>query len=99
MISLCEICLIDGRKTKLHNGACWMHGIAWKENTMSEIWKSLDIETYKYWAETIINEASDELTDWESGFIDSIHIKLSNGWNLTQAQATKLEKIYAEKTK
>jgi hypothetical protein len=25
-ITLCPVCALDGRKTKLHNGACWMHG-------------------------------------------------------------------------
>lgn len=22
----CEVCRVDGRRTRLHNGACWMHG-------------------------------------------------------------------------
>jgi hypothetical protein len=66
---------------------------------MAKIWKPLDIGTYLDWAEIIIDEASDNLTDWEISFVDSIHGKLLTGQQLTEAQANRLEKIYAEKTK
>lgn len=66
---------------------------------MSEIWKPLDIGTYLDWCEAIINEASDELNSWETSFVENIYLQLNQGNNLTERQATKLEKIYAEKTK
>ena len=25
----CDTCSTDGRITRLHNGACWMHGTSW----------------------------------------------------------------------
>lgn len=66
---------------------------------MAQIWKPLDIDTYLTWIRTIQDEASDELSNWESSFIDSIYGHLMNGRNLSERQAVKLESIYAEKTK
>lgn len=68
------------------------------DGDMAEIWKPQPIEVYKSWVNDIIEEAEDELSDWESSFIDNISNRLSAGYNLTEAQATKLESIYAEKT-
>lgn len=65
---------------------------------MARMWQSLDNETHKRWVDTILNEASDELTDWETTFINNISIRVHNGASLTQAQEETLERIYAEKT-
>lgn len=65
---------------------------------MSEIWKPLEREVYKSWCETILTEASDNLTDWERKFVDDLADKLDR-YNLSQRQADVLERIYADKTK
>jgi hypothetical protein len=65
---------------------------------MSEIWKPLDIDVYKSWIQSILDEASDSLNDWESNFISNIDNQLTSGRILTQSQAEKLESIYNEKT-
>jgi len=51
------------------------------------------------WLNTILDEALDKLNDWETNFIEDISIRLNAGWPLTEAQAEKLEQIYANKTK
>ena len=66
---------------------------------MSKIWEPQDFNTYKYWVTSILTEASDELSDWEASFVDSISERLEQNRNLTEAQAEKLESIYAAKTK
>lgn len=66
---------------------------------MSKVWQPQSIEVYKHWVNTIIDEASDDLTEWESDFVDSISHRLELGNNLTEPQAVKLESIYSNKTK
>jgi hypothetical protein len=66
---------------------------------MAQMWIPQSIEIYKYWCKTIIEEAEDELSDWELKFIDNIDNRLLMGYNLTEAQANKLESIYSSKTK
>ncbi len=63
------------------------------------IWKLVDFETLEHWIDTILDEASDELTDWENTFINDIAIRVKNKWKLSQKQEEILERIYAEKTK
>lgn len=65
---------------------------------MSEIWKPQSKEVYQHWIDTIMNEASDKLTNWETDFVDNISTQLLYRGTLTQYQAEKLEQIYAEKT-
>ncbi len=65
---------------------------------MPPIWKPQPFEVLKHWVDTIIDEASDSLNDWETKFIDEMQIKIINKWSLTQAQEEKLESIYAQKT-
>lgn len=65
---------------------------------MPKIWEPQDISVYKKWVEDIEYEASDDLTDWENNFIESISTRLSANRNLTQGQAETLEKIYVAKT-
>ena len=65
---------------------------------MSEIWKPLNKEVYESWVEAIIDEASDELNDWENSFVESIQKQLVYK-NLSEKQAEILERIYSEKTK
>lgn len=66
---------------------------------MPAIWRPQPISVYKDWAETIIDEASDKLNSWETTFVNSLYERLQSGRNLSEAQANKLEHIYAEKTK
>ena len=66
---------------------------------MAKIWEPQSFEVLKYWIDTILDEASDSLNDWESNFIANIAIKVANKWSLTKAQEDRLEAIYAEKTK
>lgn len=66
---------------------------------MSKIWKPQSIETLKYWIDTILDEASDELNDWETKFIEDMRIRVMFGNYVSETQEKKLESIYAEKTK
>ena len=68
-------------------------------NKMAKIWEPQSIEIYKSWANSIIDEAQDNLSEWEFNFIDSIKRQLDYSKQLSQKQADILEKIYAEKTK
>lgn len=64
---------------------------------MSLTWKSRDPKLLKHWIDVIIDEASDELYDWEWSFMDSIEIYLDKR-TLTEAQEDKLEQIYVKHT-
>jgi hypothetical protein len=66
---------------------------------MSKVWTPKDAETLQTWIDTIQNEASDELTSWEVGFIESVQQSLNRYGKLSQRQEDMLERIYAEKTK
>lgn len=67
---------------------------------MAEIFKPLSNEIYLDWINTIIEEASDELTMWESNFITDLLTKLIRStYKLSEKQHEILERIYAEKTK
>jgi len=65
---------------------------------MAEIWRPQEIKVYQSWIESIVDEASDELSDWESSFLSDIQMRLDKGYNLTENQAKKLESIYTDKT-
>lgn len=65
---------------------------------MAAIWKPQPFEVLQHWIDTILEEASDELNDWETRFVDDMRVKVLNKWSLTQTQEEKLESIYAEKT-
>lgn len=65
---------------------------------MAPIWKPQPYEVLQNWVDTIIDEASDTLNDWETKFVDDMRIRIINKWPLTQTQEEKLESIYAEKT-
>jgi hypothetical protein len=67
---------------------------------MAKIWEPLEMSVYQGWIKAIIEEASDDLSDWESSFVASLEERMSKyGRNLTEPQAVKLEQIYAEKTR
>lgn len=66
---------------------------------MAKIWEPQSFEVLKHWLNTILDEASDDLNDWEERFISEIGIRIDNGWQLTELQEKKLESIYMEKTK
>lgn len=66
---------------------------------MPKIWKPTNPETLKYYLITILDEASDELTEWESNFVNDISIRLFSGGGLSQKQEEVLEKIYVRVTK
>lgn len=65
---------------------------------MAKIWEPRLPEILRYWVDTILMEASDNLNDWETNFINNIEKQLDLGIKLTQSQEDKLESIYAEKT-
>lgn len=65
---------------------------------MAPIWKPQPFEVLQQWIDTIIDEASDDLNDWETKFIDDMAIRVANRWTLTETQEKKLESIYADKT-
>ena len=65
---------------------------------MAKIWQPQPFEVLKNWIDTILEEASDSLNDWETKFVDDMAIRVANKWQLTQSQEEKLESIYAEKT-
>lgn len=62
-------------------------------------WKPQPSEVIQSWWDAIVEEAQDELNDWELKFISSIEMKVRNGFPLSESQEKKLEQIYAEKTK
>jgi len=68
-----------------------------RKEYMPLVWKPRDREILQHWIDVILDEASDELNDWESSFMDSIQIHLSNG-SLTKDQEDKLEQIYVRYT-
>lgn len=65
---------------------------------MAPIWKPQPFEVLDMWLKAILEEASDELNDWETRFIDDMVIRVANKWQLTQSQEEKLESIYAKLT-
>lgn len=65
---------------------------------MAKIWQQQPFEVLQQWIDDILEEASDELNDWETKFIDDMRIRVVNKWPLTQTQEEKLESIYADKT-
>ena len=66
---------------------------------MPPIWHPKDAELIQSWIDAIIVEASEELSDWETGFIDSVQDRLLKRGSLTEAQEQTLERIYAHKTR
>ena len=62
---------------------------------MAEVWYPQNPRIYQDWIDTIENELSDELTSWETTFIDSLSTQLKSGRHLSQRQEETLEKIYA----
>jgi hypothetical protein len=65
---------------------------------MANIWKPQDREVYISWIEAIKTEASDNITSWETDFVDSIEQYLNRKSTLTEIQAEILERIYTEHT-
>lgn len=66
---------------------------------MAKMWQPQSSEVLQSWIDALVNEASDELTDWENSFLDSIRGHLNLRGTLTQRQEEILERIYTEKTK
>lgn len=69
-----------------------------RKETMAKIWEPQPIEVYRSWVDAIVSEASDELNEWETKFVDDMDTRLSQLRNLTEGQAEKLESIYAKYT-
>ena len=65
---------------------------------MAKIWEPQSIQVYEDWVRAIMEEASDNLSDWENTFVVSISNQLEMCRQLSQKQAEILERIYAEKT-
>jgi hypothetical protein len=63
------------------------------------MWHPYDKSTYESWINAILDEASDELTDWESSFVKSLKNQLKYNSNFSRAQSEKLERIYTRYTK
>jgi hypothetical protein len=66
---------------------------------MAKIWQPQPKEVLQHWYDSIMDEASDDLNDWEINFLESVNKYLTKGWNLSQTMEEKLESIYADKTK
>lgn len=66
---------------------------------MAVQWKPQSIEVYESWTDTILDEVSEALNEWEFNFVTSIKNQLIMCRQLSEKQATILEKIYSEKTK
>lgn len=65
---------------------------------MAEIWKPKDPELLLSWWIAIVDEAQDELNEWEAGFISNIEWSVKNKRPLSENQEKTLERIYTEKT-
>lgn len=65
---------------------------------MAELWKPQTIEILKSWVDAIIHEASEDLTHWETNFVNDMQVRLDQGSPLTRYQQEKLEEIYTEYT-
>ncbi len=65
---------------------------------MPPIWKPRSKEILQSWIDTILDEASDELNDWENSFIENIGQRLIVYSQLTETQEEKLESIYVKHT-
>jgi hypothetical protein len=63
------------------------------------MWKPYDKETYEMWLDAIVNEASNELNDWETKFINDMRTQLAYNSNFTHNQSDQIEKIYTKYTK
>jgi len=64
---------------------------------MAEIWKPRSKEVLQHWIDTILDESSDKLNDWENSFVDNMNHILFMG-QLTEAQENKLEELYVKYT-
>lgn len=62
-------------------------------------WRPYDESTYRMWLDAIVDEASDELTDWESKFINDIRVQIDFNSNFSRAQSDQIERIYTKYTK
>lgn len=65
---------------------------------MAKVWMPQDPSTIQSWIDTIENEASDRLSEWEMNFIDSIKQQFHRYGKLSEKQEKVLERIYAEYT-
>lgn len=65
---------------------------------MAKVWQPQPYEVLRGWIDAILEEASDDLNDWETKFIEDMNIRVNNKWPLTETQEKKLESIYADKT-
>jgi hypothetical protein len=66
---------------------------------MAPIRKPIKNEVLQSWIDAILEEASDELNDWEIDFIHNVAVRVAHKQELSIRQEEILEKIYAEKTK
>lgn len=97
MTSLCEIYLIDDRKTKLHNSACWMHGTAWKENTIMSNNTPRNtippiVEATKSDAE-ILHELHDEIAKATNDLIPVLRLYVDDMRGIRMAIASEVREI------
>jgi hypothetical protein len=65
---------------------------------MAEIHKPQPKEVLLEWIKAIEDEASDDLTSWETDFVDSVKAQVLRKGTLSLRQEEILENIYSEKT-
>jgi len=65
---------------------------------MAKMWHPQPKEVIQSWIDSLLTEASDELSNWEEEFIESCQKGLNKYGHLTEAMESTLEKIYANKT-
>jgi len=68
-----------------------------------EVWKPKERRVYMDWIKKIIQQNAD-INDWERNFVTGVYTilqfkEIEGKGNVSEAQAKKLESIYAEKTK
>ena len=66
---------------------------------MAAIWKPKDKVLLLSWIDAIKDECSDNLSTWETDFVDSVEEQLNRYGKLSEKQEEILERIYAENTK
>lgn len=62
---------------------------------MAEIWQPKNKAIIQDWIDTIKEELSDELSAWETSFIDSVETQLHKYGQLSQKQEEIVENIYS----
>lgn len=78
----------------------WLWYILNRPN-MAKIWKPHDRTVIFSWIDSLLDpsQLSEELTEWEQNFVESLKSQMAYKIHLSKEQEDKLEFIYAEKTR